>query len=71
MGEKLIKGIKYESFSMESSRCGGIAKKDAIALLKNAGIKVSTADAYTPYVGHYALWVESSRADQASTLLFG
>ena len=60
----------YASFSCLKYAEGGMSKKDAIALLKEHGIKVTAKDAYSPYVGQYGLWVEASKQDEASKLLF-
>jgi hypothetical protein len=70
-GHYEIKGVAYTAFSCLKASEGGMSKADAIAMLKERGIKVSTTNAYTPYVGHYALWVETKREDEASKLLFG
>lgn len=68
-----IRGVKYIQYSIEMAQFGGIAKRDAIGLLKAEGIKVSTNrdHCYTPYVGHYALLVEASREKDADRILFG
>lgn len=67
-----INGTVYELFSIEQARYGGISKRDAIELLKSKGIKViaNRKYCYTPYVGHYALLIESARAKEAEELLF-
>jgi len=65
-----IKGIEYTTFSLESANYGGISQKDAITLLAENGIKARRG-AWTPYVGHYGLYVEAKFQDKASDLLFG
>jgi hypothetical protein len=66
---KTINGIEYTVFSLESANYGGISQKDAIALLAEHGIKARRG-AWTPYVGHYGLWVEAKYQNRASDLLF-
>jgi hypothetical protein len=46
-----------------------MSKDTAVYLLKEAGIK-SRKDAYSPYVGHYGLWVEASKQKEAEKILF-
>ena len=69
-GTKVIKGVEYVSFSVEMAQFGGMSKADAKELLKEAGIKFSFSDAYTPFVGHWAVWIEKSRSDDAEKILF-
>ena len=65
-----IGGIEYVGFSIMKATEGGISQKDAIALLKENGIRAKRG-AYTPYVGHYGLYVEAEFEDKASDLLYG
>jgi hypothetical protein len=65
-----IKGIDYTIFSIMKAAEGGMSQKDAIALLKENGIR-SRRGAYSPFVGHYGLYVEAKFEDRASDLLFG
>jgi hypothetical protein len=69
-GSWIIKGIKYVEFSCLKASEGGIAKTDALAILKEHGIK-ARGGAYSPYVGHYGIYVEEAREQEASNLLFG
>lgn len=62
---------EYVRFSLERKDMGGrYSKQEAIALLKQNNIKVTTTGAYTPYLGHYALLVEAEFEKKASDLLF-
>ena len=65
-----IAGISYVIFSIMKASEGGMSQKEAIELLKENGIK-SKRGAYSPYVGHYGLYVEEKFEDKASDLLFG
>lgn len=69
-GTITIKGIEYVEFSCLKASEGGIAQVDAIDALTRRGIKVRKG-AYTPYIGHYGLYVQADRRDEASTILFG
>lgn len=69
-GNIYIKGVVYAPFSCLKASEGGMSKDMAVYLLKEAGIKVRTQDAYSPYVGHYGLWVEFSKREQAEKILF-
>jgi len=70
-GNIRVKGVIYAPYSCLKATEGGMSKDTAVYLLKEAGIKVRTKDAYTPYVGHYALWVEASKQKEADKILFG
>lgn len=62
----------YVLFSMEKPSEGGRwSKKEARKVLAENGIKTSTTDAHTIYVGQYGLWVEAKFQEKASKLLFG
>jgi hypothetical protein len=61
---------EYVGFSLLKKSEGGMSQKDVIAMLKEKGIKAK-GGAYSPYVGHYGLWVEKQFADKAAKLLFG
>lgn len=61
---------EYVGFSVESSLYGGYTKKNTIAELKRHGIKVSTTNAYTPYVGQWAMWVEAKYESEVSDWLW-
>jgi hypothetical protein len=69
MNTKIIKGTHYTAFTIEKASEGGISQKDAIALLHENGISAKTG-CYSPYVGHYGLWVETKHTDKAEELLF-
>jgi hypothetical protein len=62
--------VSYVVFSIMKASEGGISQKDAIAILKENGIKIRRG-AHSPYVGHYGLYVEEEFEDKASDLLFG
>jgi hypothetical protein len=65
----VIKGIEYEEFSILKASEGGISQVNAIAILAKHGIKARRG-AYTPYIGHYGLYVEAKFSDKAGELLF-
>ena len=68
-GHIIVKGVEYTLFSCLKASEGGMSKDTAVYLLKEAGIK-SRTDAYSPYVGHYGLWVETGKKKQAEDILF-
>jgi hypothetical protein len=65
-----VKGIKYTAFSCLKASEGGMSKEYACFALGQAGIKCRK-DCYTPYVGHYGLWVETKHVKKAEKILFG
>jgi hypothetical protein len=68
-GQITVKGVRYALFSCLKASEGGMSKDTAVYLLKEAGIK-SRKDAYSPYVGHYGLWVEANKEKEAEKILF-
>ncbi len=72
MNTHRIGNTEYVLFSIERADMGGgLNKKETLALLKENGIKYSTKDAYSCYVGQYGLWIEAAKENEASKLLFG
>jgi hypothetical protein len=67
-----INGVKYTAFSCLKASEGGMSQDNAMFLLDCEGIK-SRKGCYTPYVGHYGLWVESGKRKErkAEKILFG
>jgi hypothetical protein len=70
-GHIRVNHVFYAPYSCLKATEGGMSKETAVYLLKEAGIKVRTKDAYSPYVGHYGLWVEASKQKEADKILFG
>lgn len=68
----VINGVKYTAFSCLKACEGGISQSTAIFLLDQAGIKTHSG-CYSPYIGHYGLWVELGKRKErkAEKVLFG
>lgn len=72
MNTHRIGNTEYVLFSIERADMGGRwNKKETLEQLKQAGIKYSTKDAYSGYVGQYGLWIEAAKEREAEELLFG
>lgn len=70
-GTTTIRGIKMVSFSVEKATEGGIGKRALAEWLKEQGIEYSFHNAYTPYVGQFAIWIEQKHEDKVSEYLWG
>jgi hypothetical protein len=62
--------FKAAGFSVEYALNGGVAKSAVRVRFERAGIKPIVFD-YSPYVGHYGVWVPTRYAKRASRILFG
>jgi hypothetical protein len=71
MDYKIIKGVKMTGFSIERADMGGYwNKKEVVAWLKKNNIKYNFSQAYTPYVGHWAIFVELEHEQKFSDFVF-
>jgi len=71
-GDRLIKGVWMDGFSIECKSYGGrYSQKEIKEELKKRNIKYNTSEAYTIYVGHWGIYIESRYSEMISDWLFG
>lgn len=71
-GDRLINDTWMDGFSIEKKTFDGCyTQKEVKDELKKLGIKYNTSQAYTPYVGHWAIFIESKYSEMISDWLFG
>jgi len=70
MKNEIKKQIQWVEFSLLKASEGGFSKKDALSMLREAGIKCN-GNGYSPYVGHYGIRVEKKDEDKASKIFWG
>ena len=71
-GDRLIKGVWYDGFSIEKKTFGGrYSQKEIKDELKKRGIKYNTSEAYTIYQGHWGIFIEARYSEMFSDWVFG